>query len=301
MPIASLQLTMAAEKAVQEALFRILALKGIVINFRAAEYNKGASVKVPVFESGEALPFAEKPVAGTSSNYAGENSGVDGVDLLLDQHLVKVLSYMDRDFDECDVAFWLEAGRAIGRTIGRGIVKNTLTTLADASITNSTVLTAAQAATKTAIANLYAIAANAEIDPSEAALILTPTHFAALLSTLDASTYGGPEAIQRGIIPGAFGFETVASTTLFPAIPNLGGAILHKEALAIAGRPITPQGAKSYEEVGLKTDESSGLTLGFRRHTNTDTGRNFLAGEVLFGKKLIQPEKIVKILTAAAG
>ena len=53
------------------------------------------------------------------------------------------------------------------------------------------------------------------------------------------------------------------------------------------------------QEVGTVTDEGSGMTLQFRRVGDANTDASTLTGEALFGAKLLQPTKIVRIVSAA--
>ena len=70
-------------------------------------------------------------------------------------------------------------------------------------------------------------------------------------------------------------------------------------AIAIASRVLKIQNPKMYEEIGTNTDEKSGLTVQFRRGADWRTGDAYATGECLFGSALLQPTKIVRLVSEA--
>ena len=141
--------------------------------------------------------------------------------------------------------------------------------------------------------------------------MLTAKAYGEVLASLDANLYGGPEAIRFGMIEGLYGFDAVMENdllnkTLDPSSgklvdngENLVGVIVPRNALGVAGRVLPVLNPKLYDEVGTVTDEKSGLTLQFRRGGAWETDRAVMTCEALFGAKLLQPTKIVRIVTAA--
>jgi len=90
------------------------------------------------------------------------------------------------------------------------------------------------------------------------------------------------------------------STQLFAgAGENLEGLIIGGDALALASRAVIVNSPQSYEEVGSAIDPLSGIAITFRRSCNVAAGQNFLAGEILFGSKLLNEAKIVRLVSAA--
>lgn len=288
----SLQLKVAAEKAITEASAQITPIKMFATSFNALATAKGSAIRVPVFSIGDAGEFNK-----TSNNYAGTTQDVEGVDVILDKHLVKSVFYTDVDMIECDVPFFEKAGEGIAKSLARGIVSTVMGQITEAGgVTNKVVMPVADFLKKNVVANLYAEADKAGIDPREAVLVLSPTTFSNVLSLLDANIYGGTEAIKNGMIPNLYGFRGIIMSNVLPT-DAVNGAIVHTEAIGIAGRYLQPD-ASAYAEIGSVTDDSTGLTLGFRRFADPRNGDRYLAGEVLFGTKVIQPEKIVRIVNA---
>lgn len=287
MAIESLNLKIAAEKAIIAAHGYIAPLKMFSTSFSDEAKQKGDAVLVPVFNLSASTDFD-----ADTNNYAGTESGVDGIAVTLNKHLVKSVRVTDKQLADTDIDYFTNAGRAIGERLAQDIVGDVLSLVGDVSVTESAQFTQANSQSKTATANLYAIADNAGIDPRDAVVVLTPALFAGVLSQLDANVYGGVDAIREGLIPNLYGFYGVFSSTQLPE--GVNGAIIHKEAIGVASRYLEPY-AEAYGEVGSIRDDKSGFTIGFRKFALPETGRRYLAGEALYGKALLQPSKIVKL------
>ena len=290
MAIESLQLKIAAERAIQTAHKAITPLRDFAVSFTPAESIKGSAIRVPIFNVGDAATFD-----AATNNYEGTDQGVTGVDVNIDNHLVKSVFYTDRDFAECDVQFFEGAGKAIATVLAKGAVNQTIGLINATSVTQAQVMALAKFGQKTAVADLYRVADSFDMAPGECVLLLTPAAFAALLATLDANVYGGDEAIRNGYIPGLYGFKSVIMCNALA--DGLNGVIAHTEAIGVAARYLAPDAA-AYTETGMITDEHTGLTIGFRRFANPATGKRYIAGEMLYGSKLVQPDKIVRLTNA---
>lgn len=154
-------------------------------------------------------------------------------------------------------------------------------------------LTADTPATKATIAGLYAIAENNDIPVDQCIVAMKPTQFSGVLSCLDYTVYGSTDAIQLGVIPGLYGFKGFVCAPNLPAGTN--GAIICDTAVGVASRYLAPGTAGAYPQVWSATEES-GFTVGYRRFMDLGTGTNKFAADVLFGAKILQPSKIVRLV-----
>jgi hypothetical protein len=100
------------------------------------------------------------------------------------------------------------------------------------------------------------------------------------------------------MIEGLFGFDCVMENDRLLKDEGTIGAIVPRNALGVAGRIIPIVNTHLYTETGTVTDENSGLTIQFRKAGDANTDRAVLTGEALFGAKLLQPTKIVRIVSA---
>ena len=296
MAIASLAGKLFAEKAIAAATRYITPLKDIAHRFDEAMHGNGDAITVPLFEAGEAQEFHDDYTAGADS--------ASGIPIPLDKHFFKSKVFTDRDFQQCPVAFWQGAGIACGRAVGLKIDREVLGHINKTEIPKSnsgSEVVWNSFAKKSDFSKLSAYADALDFDPAESVLVLGPTPFAELLSLLDAHVYGGTEAVRLGmLVGGLYGFAgVVRSNSLKGGAENLNGAIVHRDAIGYAGAPLYPQSTAVLEEHGLETDPESGLVIGIRRWGDAKSGKNYMTAEALFGAKLLQPKKIVRLVSGA--
>lgn len=283
MAFSDLQQKVTSEFALQSLYAKLAPIRDFAHNFRELEDRKGASIVVPVFDLSAAAEFN-----ADTNNYCGGTNEIDAATLTLNKHYVKALAVTDRDMAETEIQFYRDGGTAIGDALGRAIYKDVVDMLsAQATLTADVTLTSKQA-----FADLFNTVYTNGLDIDEAVLMLTPANFAKLLGTLDANVYGGPEAIRGGNIPGLYGFKSVVCA------PNLGtgveGYIVDRNSVGVAARYLAPmEGA--YLAAWQTSDPNSGLPIGFRGFQNLCTGTRNLAGEILFGAKVIRPSGLVKL------
>lgn len=295
--IESLALNIAAEKSVQTAGKILSNLKDLAVSFQAAESAKGAVVRVPVVAAGTASAFDK-----VNNNYAGSSAGVSGVDIALDQHLVVSHAVSDTDLDETDVRpdYFAAVGEGIGRQIARGISKYALGKINKTNCAKETVL-AAGGFDAEGLASIFA-AADTEcgMDPAECVLVLKPAVYAEVLANLPYTMHDPASGTQYGYIKGYMGFKAIMCSTDLDtaATEKLNGALIHEDALGIASRVLHCD-PTAYAEVGVKADEASNVAIQFRRFADPATGDNSIAGTVIFGAALLQPGKVLRIVSAA--
>ena len=295
--LTSLAARVAADNAIMAAVTGIAAIRNFSTSFKELAARKGSAIRVPIFAStGGARDFNK-----ASNNYAQNDKEVTGTDVLVDKHIIKGVEYDDIDFLECDVQFWEGAGKIIGDELARGIASYVLSFINKTEVPKTAANELVFTASKANFAMLRAQCAKAGIKPEDTTVLLDPVRFASMLSDLDTSLYGGTEAIRGGYIPSLFGFAAVTECGQLSQDPEekLVGALVVRDSIAVAGRYLEPGTKDSYAEVGKVSDEKSGLTLGIRRFGDPKTGENYLSGEALFGAKLLQPTKIVRLVSEA--
>ena len=72
-------------------------------------------------------------------------------------------------------------------------------------------------------------------------------------------------------------------------------AIICDTAVGVASRYLFPGTDGAYPQAWAATDDS-GFTIGYRRFMDLGAGSNKFAADVLFGAKLLQPNKIVRLV-----
>lgn len=286
MAFSDLHMKVTAQSAIQELSFKLAPVSEITHNYAELEGRKGDSVLIPDFskidEAGEFDP--------SSNNYFGGTNEVDSQTVSLDKLFVKSLMFTDRDFGDTEVQFFRDGGIAIANKIASLTNGYVFGMINDTNVTNTETL---GSVTKNTVANLYKVAADKDISVGDAVLCLNPLKFSQLLAILDSSTYGGPEAIRRGVVPGLYGFKSVICSNKLPT--GTVGAIIGLGTIAVVNRYNAPGIAGAYPMVERTTD-ANGFTIGFRYGTDLAKGYNYLAADCLVGAKVLDNTKIVRLL-----
>jgi len=260
---------------------------------KAVVKAKGATVEATVFGATTAAAFNK-----TSNNYGHSQGSVRTVPVAMDTHIKDSFGVDDVKALESPVPYFTGAGKTHAQSIGAGILSTVFGLLTVAKYSQESVLTYASIA-KSNFANLFKIATDNNINPMEATLVLNSSYFAALLGLLDSATYGGSEAIRKGVVPGLFGFKSVTAAPSLPTAENLIGFLTTANAICVAGRYLQPQAPNAYEETGMAFDEVTGLTFGLRRLANGLTGEVVQTTEALFGYQEGDPKALVRLISAA--
>ena len=284
MAFSDLALKAASESAVFAAHKNLAKLSLFAKNFSELQGVPGKSIAVPVYDLSAAAAF----VAGSNDYGTGSNE-INGELITLDQHLVKSISITDVEEAETGIRWASDSAYAIADMLTRGVNNYVFGLINGTNVP----LSAATPTSKAAVAGLYAIAEDNDIPVDQCIVALKPTQFAGVLSCLDYTVYGSDDAVKLGVIPGLYGFKG------FVCAPNLpdgvNGAVIADTAVGVASRYLFPGTEGAYPQAWSATDES-GFTLGFRRFMDLATGSNKFAGDCLFGAKLIQPNKIIRLV-----
>lgn len=270
-----LQMKVCSESALQAIYPELVKLNDFCHTYSDLEDRKGAAIVIPTFDLSAAGDF----VAGTNQYDSGEQEA-DATTLTLNKHLVKSIEYTDRDVVETEVNWIRDAGAGIASVIGRGLNKYVMNMFNSANIELSAEI---NLGTKTQAAQLYKIAAENGLDVADSVVVLTPENFSKVLGLLDVMTYGGPEALRYGYVPGLFGFKSVVCSTYLPE--GVDGVIVNRNSVGIASRYLAPM-AGAYPDAWKTTDPSTGFTVGWRSFCALGSGKRYLAGECICGARI---------------
>lgn len=93
---------------------------------------------------------------------------------------------------------------------------------------------------------------------------------------------GTGETLRDGQIGRALGFDIFESNGL-PGTNSVMGFASHPNSIAIAMRYLMPQSPEAYLETAAITDPATGLTIGFRKHYDANTGTLYSNIEANYG------------------
>ena len=279
-----LKMKVAAEASIQAMHAEMAKLQDFVHDYTELEGRKGEAIAVPVIDLSASAEFN-----ADTNNYCNGQNEVDGALVNLDKHFVKSVMLTDRQLAATDFNWLRDIATAETNVIARSINSYVFGLINE---TNCPLSATLDVSSKTAVANLYKIATDNDIPVGDAVVVLGPVDYAKVLSYLDSNVYGGSEAIREGRIPGLYGFRSFVCSTFLPE--GVKGAIVSRDAIGLASRYLEPmEGA--YPDAWRASDGDI-ATIGFRHFANLCTGRRYLACEALFGAKVLQKNKIIRLV-----
>ena len=194
----SLAMKVAAEKSIEAMHAAMAPLSLFAHDYTELDGRKGEAIAVPVINlsaSGEFDP--------DTNNYCAGGNLPDGQLVTLNHHFVQSASITDRQLAATNFNWLGDLAAAQARQLGRDVNKAVMQMFNDTNITLSATL---DVTSKEAIASLVKTAADNDINPADAIVIVGPADFYKILSKLDSNVYGGTEAIRDGYISGLYGF-----------------------------------------------------------------------------------------------
>ena len=261
----------------------------------------GETIAVPVYDLSPGADFDL-----SANNYGTGSNEIGGLLVTLNKHYCKSVNIMDADLAFTGINWAKDTAGALAERITRDMNEYVFkTALAGDSDTSADINTNALSAASYLpavdanfsaynFAKLYAVTEGKDIPVDKSILVLSPDHFAQILSLVDYKMVGTGTYIENGVLPGMFGFKGIIASNFLPT--GWEGAVVLDEALGIASKYLAPMTAGAYPQAWSATDDN-GFTIGFRRYMDLATGRNNFAVESLFGAKVLQPKKIIPFKT----
>lgn len=221
----------------------------------------------------------------TSNNFCDAQS-VGGTVVTLDKRYKAAVTLTDVEAGESEVNLMRDGAKAITNAITTSVQKYVFGGLSsDLSATFN-------GSSKSAYADLFKTATDNGLDPYNCTIVFTPEYFAKLMSTMDANVYGGSEAVRDGVVPGMYGFRAIETS---PYLSNgVKGFIIDNSSFAVVTRLDKPA-LDGYVATFVGKDDS-GMAIQFRAFENLCEGREVLAGSILVGAKVINPNGIIKLV-----
>ena len=281
MAFSDLAMKVAAEKSIEAMHAAMAPLSLFAHDYTELDGRKGEAIAVPVINlsaSGEFDP--------DTNNYCAGGNLPDGQLVTLNHHFVQSASITDRQLAATNFNWLGDLAAAQARQLGRDVNKAVMQMFNDTNIKLSATL---DVTSKEAIASLVKTAADNDINPTDAIVILGSADFYKVLSKLDSNIYGGTEAIRDGYISGLYGFYGFVQSTFLPA--GVKGVIVSRDAVGLASRYLEPM-ADTYSDTWRATDGDMAI-IGVRAFGQKCSGMRYVASECLFGCKILLPNKCV--------
>lgn len=244
----------------------------------------GQAIRVPLVETLSATTFSY--TANSGFPYEDSGGAISAVTITMDKHLIVTVDVTDVQAANTSSAavenFGHQQGKALGRKVQELVWSVVTPTNFGAAVTAAPIANISKAAVNAARTALV----KRGVPTDSLALICNSDVYQNLLddSTIaHAMAYGSPEAIRDGRVPRLLGMD-VYEASLFPLnSASLVGMVVHRDALALAVRPLQPQEASAYQAVEILVDSDTGLACTYRRHYSPGRGRYYASLETIVG------------------
>jgi hypothetical protein len=270
-----------AQTALEALTADLEALSLLTTSYSAEVVRRGASVEVPLVANLSATTF--------DNSYESLGGTLNNVTVNVDKHKIVTVSLSDTEFSKSSVAeitkFARQQGKALAQAVLEDVYSAFVTTASSAAQFAAT-LTNLSAFTITNARSLRKALSDAKVPQTDRNLILNTTLYDSLLSQsglLDASAFGARDTIADGRVPRILGMNVYESLVLPTNSISLSGIAVHPNAMAVAIRALAPQEPSEYIAAETVTDPQTGISMSYRRHYSTATGRSFVSMECVYG------------------
>jgi len=285
-----------ADKFLEAFVAGLTPLRAFSTDFSPEFSERGKTVNVPLIGA-----------AGASYDFAGsysqnKDSNVEGLPVQLDRHKVQSLHLTDKEVSESSWVSLERLAKSKGHQLAQDVLTDIWSLVTAANYPEIAWTGAAAAFDADGVLAIRSECAGINMPATERSLILDSAYYSALLGDQRiAHSYlmqMSQPSLMEGRIPRVYGFD-IHETTIMPDNgEELTGFTAHPSGMAIAMRYLSPIRPEAYIEALPVTDPETGITLGFRRYYDTDSGMEIAAFECVYGFRTAVPKGILRITRA---
>jgi hypothetical protein len=264
--------------ALQAFVAKLAPLNAFTRDFSGDARRKGDAVIVPLISGITATTF--------NSSYEEGGGAITFATVNIDKHRIASIDLTDVQVSNSSAAVMDNLAIQAGESLARIVLQDIWSAITVANFGAAILTTAGANYTIAQMGALRKALAQRNVPTDRLSLIADSDIYTGLLTSngvAQALNYGGAEAVRDGMIPRLLGME-IYESNIIPAnaLTKLGGFVAHPDSIALAMRYLEPQAAGEYLAAEQVT-ASNGITMGYRRHYNTATGKHFANFECLFG------------------
>ncbi len=273
----------------------LMPLRAFSTDFSSEFTERGKTVHVPL------IGAANKSYDFEGSYSQNADSSVDTIPVQLTQHKVQSLHLTDKEYSESSVISLERLAKSKARQLAQDVLQDIWGAITVANFGAEAIAAVAAANFDAAkVLKLREACAGVNMPVTERSLILDDAYYSALLGDPKISqsylVQVSQPAFQEARIPRIYGFDVHETTILPENGEKLVGFAAHPRGLAIANRYLTPLRPEAYLEAGPVTDPVTGITLGYRRYYDNDSGKEIAAFECVYGFKPAIKEGILRLI-----
>ena len=264
--------------ALQAFVAKLAPLNAFTRDFSGDARRKGDAIIVPLISGITATTF--------NQSYEVGGGAITFATVSIDKHRIASIDLTDVQVANSSAAVMDNLAIQAGESLARIVLTDIWSAITVANFGAATLTTAGANYTIAQMGALRKVLAQRNVPTDRLSLIADSEIYTGLLTSsgvAQALNYGGAEAVRDGQIPRLLGMG-IYESSIIPAnaMTKLGGFVAHPDSIAIAMRYLEPQAAGEYLAAEQVT-ASNGITMGYRRHYNTSTGKHFANFECLFG------------------
>jgi hypothetical protein len=271
----------------------LMPLRAFSTDFSSEFVERGKTVHVPVVGAAN----ASYDFKGSYAQNADSN--VDTIPVELTKHKVQSLHLTDKEYSESSVISLERLARSKARQLAQDVLQDIWGAILSADYDQAIPALAATGFDASKVLKIREACAAKNMPVSERSLILDDSFYTNLLGDDKIShsylTQMSQPSLMEARIPRVYGFDIYETTILPENGEKLVGFAAHPRGLAIANRYLMPLRPESYLEAGPVTDPTTGITLGYRRYYDNDSGKEIAAFECVYGFKPAIKEGILRI------
>jgi len=271
----------------------LMPLRAFSTDFSSEFVERGKTVHVPVVGAAN----ASYDFKGSYAQNADSN--VDTIPVELTKHKVQSLHLTDKEYSESSVISLERLARSKARQLAQDVLQDIWGAILSDDYAQAIPALAATGFDASKVLKIREACAAKNMPVSERSLILDDSFYTNLLGDDKIShsylTQMSQPSLMEARIPRVYGFDIYETTILPENGEKLVGFAAHPRGLAIANRYLMPLRPESYLEAGPVTDPTTGITLGYRRYYDNDSGKEIAAFECVYGFKPAIKEGILRI------
>ena len=265
-----------AQEALQAFVSKLLPIKAFSRSFSSEASRKGNAVYVPMVSTVTATTF--------NQSYTGTGGTLSTITVSLNKHKISTVDLTDVQAMNSSAADFLNFAKQQGNALAKLVLQDILSIVTSANFGAPIVTTATWSRTQVRVMRKALI--TGDVDLSACSLVVNAEIYDNLLADtniVQAFQYGGSEAIREGSIPKIMGLPIYESNVIPANGITLSAFAAHSDSIAVAMRYLEPQSSERYDAVQQVTDPETGITLGYRRHFDPNTGTAYASFEALYG------------------
>ncbi len=269
--------TIFLESGLESFTSELAPLNSFARDFSGSTSRKGDAVIVPRVDAVTATTF--------DSSYETGGGTLNAITVNLNKHKIVNVDLTDVQVSEASPANLERFARQSGKALAKMVLQDVWSIVLTTNFGNAVLTTSAASYSKTQIRAIRKALAEDDVPTDMLTGIFDVDIYDSLLSDLDdADKYGSRAAVADAKIPSLYGIPIIESNIVPLNGISLAGFIAHPDSIAVAMRYLEPQAPQEYLSTARLVDNESGITMGYRRHYNTATGKHFASFECVYGK-----------------